>query len=64
MYVIYDSITESLIGPFNDYDSAQMFMLQAEDIVTNLGQADLSIEYISEPQEWAIDNSVSLEAVL
>ena len=64
MYVIYDSITESLIGPFNDYDSAQMFMLQAEDIVTNLGQADLSIEYISETQEWAIDNSVSLEAVL
>lgn len=63
MYTVFDSITETLIGPFNDYESAQMFLLHASDMLMD-GGANLSIEPISEPQEWALDNSIALEAVM
>ena len=58
MYVIFDSLTETLVGPFNDYESAQMFLLYASDSVPD-GGSHLSIESVSEPQEWAMDNAVS-----
>jgi hypothetical protein len=63
MYVVFDSITETLIGPFNDYESAEMFILHASDAMMD-GGANLTIESISEPQEWAIDNSLMLEAIM
>ena len=59
MYVLFDSITESLIGPFNDYDAAQMFLLHISDDLVD-GGANLTIESISEPVEWAQDNGVVL----
>lgn len=59
MYVVFDSLTETLIGPFNDYESAQMFVLYASDSLAD-GGGSLSIEPVSEPQEWALDNSVSM----
>jgi hypothetical protein len=58
MYTIFDSVTETLIGPFDDYDSAQMFLLYASESLAD-GGGNLTIESISDPQEWAMDNSVS-----
>jgi hypothetical protein len=63
MYTIYDSITESLVEVFNDYESAQMFLLHQSDNLAD-GGANLSIEYISTVQEWAMDNGIKLEAVM
>lgn len=63
MYTIYDSVSETLIGPFNDYESAEMFLLYASDEVPD-GGANLTIESISEPEEWAQDNSLSLFALV
>lgn len=59
MYVIFDSTTETLFGPFNDYESAQMFVLYAsEDMVD--GGANLTIEPVTEPAEWAMDNNIDM----
>jgi len=58
MYVVFDSTTETLIGPFNAYEDAQMFLLHATDILSDGNVADLTIESVSEPQEWAMDNSL------
>ena len=63
MYVVFDSLTETLVGPFNDYESAQMFLLIASDEVAD-GGSQLTIESISEPIEWAQDNHIRLSAVL
>ena len=63
MYTIYDSVSETLIGPFNDYESAEMFLLYASNEVPD-GGANLTIESISEPEEWAQDNSLSLFALV
>ena len=59
MYVIFDSTTETLFGPFNDYESAQMFVLYASDEMLD-GGASLTIEPVSEPAEWAMDNSIHM----
>jgi len=63
MYTIYDSINEELIGVFNDFDSAQMFLLHMSDYVLD-GGSNLTIESISEPEEWALNNSINLEALV
>jgi hypothetical protein len=63
MYTVYDSVTETLIGPFNDYESAEMFILHASDALLD-GGSNLTIEAISEPAEWAQDNHLLLEAVI
>jgi hypothetical protein len=63
MHVIFDSITETLIGPFNDYESAEMFLLHVSEEVPD-GGANLTIESISEPEEWAQDNSLQLFTVV
>jgi len=63
MYVIFDSISETLIGPFHDYESAEMFLLYASDEVPD-GGANLTIESISEPEEWAQDNSLTISALV
>ena len=62
MHVIYDSLTETLIGPFNDYESAQMWLLYASDEIAD-GGANLTIESISEPDEWAQDNQIHMSAM-
>lgn len=63
MYVIFDSITETLVGPFNDYESAQMFLLHASDELAD-GGGNLTIESVSEPIEWAQDNAPALLAAI
>jgi hypothetical protein len=63
MYVIFDSVTQTLIGPFNDEESASMFLLYASDELAD-GGANLSIEFVSEPAEWAQDNAPALMASL
>lgn len=63
MYTVYDSVTETLIGPFNDYESAEMFILHASDALMD-GGSNLAIESISEPAEWAQDNHLLIEAVM
>jgi len=61
MYNIFDNLTETLIGPFNDYESAQMFMLYAsEDMID--GGACLSIEAVTDPLEWVQENNLSMAA--
>lgn len=59
MYTVFDASTETLIGPFNDYESAQMFVLYASEDLLD-GGVSLTIEPITEPSEWALDNSVSM----
>lgn len=59
MYTIFDSVTETLIETFNDYESAQMFLLQISDELAD-GGANLNIETISTAQEWAMDNGINL----
>ena len=61
MYVVFDNITETIIGPFNDYGDAQMFVLYASGITINDYVSDLTIEPVSEPQEWALDNNLEAE---
>jgi hypothetical protein len=63
MYVVFDGVTETLIGPFNDYEDAQMFILHASDLVIDGNVSELTIESISEPQEWALDNSLEPQYV-
>ena len=57
MYTIWDTLTETLIEVFNDYESAQMFLLQISDLVPD-GGANLTIESISTVQDWAMDNGI------
>jgi hypothetical protein len=59
MYVIFDSLTETLFGPYNDYETAQMFLLYASDELAD-GGANLSIESVSEPMEWVQDNQLTM----
>ena len=59
MYVLYDSLTETLIGPFNDHESAQMFLLHASEDLED-GAANITIESVSEPMEWVQDNQLTL----
>jgi hypothetical protein len=61
MYVVFDNMTETIIGPFNDYEDAQMFVLHASSITINDYVSDLTIEPVSEPQEWALDNGLESE---
>jgi hypothetical protein len=61
MYVVFDNMTETIIGPFNDYEDAQMFVLHASGITINDYVSDLTIEPVSEPQEWALDNGLESE---
>jgi len=63
MYTIWDTLTETLIEVFNDYESAQMFLLQISDLVPDSG-ANLTIEAISTVQDWAMDNGLVLDAVV
>ena len=58
MYVVFDNTTETLIGPFEAYEDAQMFLLHASELLLDGNVSDLTIESISEPQEWALDNQL------
>lgn len=59
MYVLYDSVTGENIGPFNDYESAQMFLLYASEDMPD-GGVNITIEAITEPAEWALSNGINM----
>ena len=59
MYVLFDSVTETLIGPFDDYESAQMFLLHASEDLDDGGE-NITIEPVSEPMEWVQDNHLNM----
>lgn len=62
MYTIWDSINQELVGVYNDYETAQMFLLRiSEDLID--GGANLTIESISEPEEWAQNNGLHIWAL-
>jgi hypothetical protein len=59
MYFLYDSTTGENIGPFNDYESAQMFLLYASEDLPD-GGASITIESVTEPEEWAMNNGINM----
>lgn len=59
MYVIFDQVNEELLGPFNDYESAQMYLLYASDGMVDGGES-LSIEPVTDPAEWALNNNLAM----
>lgn len=59
MYVIFDNVNEELLGPFNDYESAQMYLLYASDGLPDGGES-LTIEPVTDPSEWALNNSLTM----
>jgi hypothetical protein len=63
MYTIWDTLTETLVETFDDYESAQMFLLYISDLVPD-GGANLTIEPISTVQDWARDNGIVLDMVM
>jgi hypothetical protein len=63
MYTIWDTLTETLVETFDDYESAQMFLLHISDLVPD-GGANLTIEPISTVQDWARDNGIVLDMVM
>jgi len=56
MYVIFDAMT---VGPFNDYESAQMFVLYSSEDLFDGGES-LTIEPVTEAAEWAMDNNLNM----
>lgn len=63
MYTVFDSLTQTLIETFDDYESAQMFLLYVSDLIAD-GGANLSIEPITTVQDWAADNGIVLDGVM
>ena len=63
MYTIWDSVSEENIEIFNDYESAQMFLLHISDEIPD-GGANLTIEPISTAHEWAQNNGIKLSVLV
>lgn len=63
MYTIFDTVTETLVEVFNDYESAEMFLLHLSDLIAD-GGASLVIEPITTVQDWAADNGIVLDGVI
>jgi len=64
MWIVTDTITDSVIGPFDSYEDASIFVMEAENIVTTLGNPELFVAEVTDPQQWAMDNAADLSEVL
>lgn len=62
--VVKDCVTDTIIGPFECYEDAQSFVLDASDLLLVGGMPDLTIITVQDPQEWAMDNAMELSEVL
>jgi hypothetical protein len=62
-YVVYDNVANTNIGPFDDYETAEMFVLHASHSMLDEGEC-LSIEPVSEPTDWALDNGIYIDALV
>ena len=63
MFTIWDEVTSTLVETFDDYESAEMFLLHVSDLLPD-GGANLTIEPISTVQDWAMDNGIVLDGVM
>jgi hypothetical protein len=63
MFTIWDEVTNTLVETFDDYESAEMFLLHVSDLLAD-GGANLTIEPISTVQDWAMDNGIVLDGVM
>jgi hypothetical protein len=59
MYTIMDTLSDELVEVFNDYESAEMFLLHMSDELVD-GGASLVIKSITAVQDWAYDNGINL----
>lgn len=55
MYLVHDSLTDTMVGPFYDEDAAMQFCMEAADLINDHHQ-NLDIYEVVEPQQWAFDN--------
>ena len=55
MYVVLDTLTETMVGPFNSEEEAVQFSMEAADLINDHSQ-NLDIYELVEPQQWAFDN--------
>lgn len=55
MYVVYDTETQSMIGPFDSHEDAQSFIVKVEEM-SNLKIDGLEVYGMTEPNEWVLDN--------
>jgi hypothetical protein len=55
MYVVYDKLTETMVGPFNEEEPAVQFTLEASSLL-NDGGNEFDIFELVEPTQWAFDN--------
>jgi hypothetical protein len=55
MYVVHDTLTDTMVGPFTDENDAVQFLMEAEDLI-NDGSQLLVIFELVEAQQWALDN--------
>jgi hypothetical protein len=55
MYIVFDKLTDTLVGPFNEEEEAIQFSMEAADLINDHSQ-NLDIYEIVEPQQWALDN--------
>ena len=55
MYVVFDEVAGTMIGPFNDEEAAVMWQLHSADMLNDPDQV-LSIYQVTEPVEWMLDN--------
>lgn len=56
MYVVYDTVTNDVIGPFETDHDAAIFCLEAADLVADTDSSNFDILELLEPQEWALNN--------
>lgn len=61
-YIIYDGETGDNIGPFDDYEAAEIFMLHASNQMFNQGES-LSLQPLNDTVEWCLDNGIVLDEV-
>ena len=62
MYIVYDAITGTNVGPFETHEDAQMFLLHLDEESLGSSVEELSIQEVVEPQQWWMDNSLEFLA--
>lgn len=56
MYVVLDTVTQDVIGPFETDHDASIFCLEAADLILDADSSQFEIHQLLEPQEWAFQN--------
>ncbi len=56
MYVVLDTVTQDVIGPFETDHDASIFSMEAADLILDADSSQFEIHQLLEPQEWAFQN--------